>query len=177
MPSVAVVIAAALCLLPACGDGGPPRSYPSYGTSLADPAVDAIRPYLDQVGATVVSVNREEGHLGLYVRPEPAWDMDRYVTQLPLAAEAARAVLARFPELTDVDLCADGPWLPHPSDAAFASASRVQVYRDRLDRLPARFAAPAEVLRAGLRGRLLDYYLDERILRESPAYAAERRKA
>jgi hypothetical protein len=116
-----------------------------------------------------------EGHLGYYLRPRPGWPDGSYVTVLPDAAEAARGLLERYPMLADVDVCVDGPWLPHDGAKAFVPASRVLLRRTDAARWPARFATPADVLAAGLDAKTLTYYLDVRVL-HTPAYAAAARE-
>jgi hypothetical protein len=131
----------------------------------------AAAAYLAEVRAEVVSVNVKDGHLGLYVRGVPEWSLDQFVEQLPLAAATTREMLVRWPALADVDICGDGPWLPHPAGVDFVPAVRVQVFRDRLARLPERFASPAQVLGLGLvEPHALEHYVDDRIRNESAAY-------
>ena len=155
----------AFCLaVSGCSSGGTPR----------DPTVDEVRAagaaYLKAAGAELVSIMVEDRHVGFYVRGAPEWSVDRFVENLPLAAETARDMLARWPTIDDVDICGDGPWLPHPPGTEFVPASRVQVFRDRLERLPERLARPEDVMRAGGTDRSLDYYLDQRIVSTSAAY-------
>lgn len=174
---LALALAAAGCA------AGRPAASPSPAplTTLLDrdPTEDEVRAagadYLRAVRAEVVSITVEDHHVGLYVRGTPEWTLDQFVEHLPVAAEAARAMIARWPTVASVDICGDGPWLPRDEYDDFASASRVQVFRDRLDRLPPRFTTPAEVMRAGGTDRVLDYYLDPKIVTESAAYREQRR--
>lgn len=162
-------------VLAACG--GPDRAATPAGNPTQADVRAAGAAYLREVRAEVVSVRIEENHVGLYVRGVPEWTYDQFVEYLPLAAETARAMLARWPSVADVDICADGPWLPRDDYADFATASRVQVYRDRLDRLPARFTDPAQVMRAGGTERTVDYYLDPKIVTGSARYRTEIRES
>jgi hypothetical protein len=132
--------------------------------------------YLAATRSEVASLMVEDGHVGLYVRGVPAWSLDTYVTQLPLAVETARAILLRWPALGDVDVCGDAPWLPHAAGVTFVPGSRVQLFRDRLTDLPARVTTPGQVLREGLRvtgpngAHPVEYFLDARIRTGSAAY-------
>ena len=182
----AVATAAALCLsvsLAACGRGGDPApaASPAPGAGATgdattrDPTQDEVRAaaaeYLAAVGAEVASVMVKDHHVGLYVRGKPAWPLDTFVTQMPRAAETARAMLVRFPTLNDVDVCGDGPWLEHGPGVTFVPAVRVQVFRAQLPNLPERFDSPAQVLGLGLvEPHRLEHFLDNRIRTESQAY-------
>ena len=169
-----LLLALAALTTVACGTSGPPAR-------AADPTVEEVRAYaagyLRDVKAEVVSITVEKHHVGLYVRGVPEWTLDQFVEHLPLAAETARAMLARWTSIGDVDLCADGPWLPHDEYDDFATASRVQLYRDRLDRVPARFATPADVMHAGGTVQSIDYYLDTKIVTGSARYRTEAKAA
>jgi hypothetical protein len=131
--------------------------------------------YLAATRSEVASLMVTDHHLGLYVRGNPAWTLDTYITQLPLAAEASRQMLLRWPALSDVDICGDAPWRPHSATVPFVPGSRVQLFRDRLRELPAPITTPGEVIREGLRvvsgpDHALEMYLDVRIREESAAY-------
>jgi hypothetical protein len=147
----------------------------SSGTAVThDPSVADVRAataaYLTQWHAEIASLTVKDHHVGLYVRGVPDWSLDAFVEQLPAAAETARAVLQRWPGLRDVDVCGDGPWLPHPNAAAFVPAVRVQLFRDRMARLPDRFSKPEQVLAAGGPQQSIGFYLDPRIITRSEAY-------
>jgi hypothetical protein len=179
-PAVALA-AAAFAVLTACSDGAPaPRAAPSGSPGAADvPTEAAVRAQtadlLARYDLDVASFMVTDGHLGYYLRPKPGWPVDEYVRQLPDAAETARALLARYPALVDVDVCVDGPWLPHGPDKTFVPASRVLLKRADAARWPARFTDPADVLVAGLDEQSVEYFLDARVL-ESRAYAAATRE-
>jgi hypothetical protein len=123
----------------------------------------ALAPYFEAVDAELSAYMRDKRHLGIYLAPKPAWSKERYVAELPAAAEAARMLLDRFPELGDVDICADGPWLPHTGPTPYATALKVHLFRDRAARLPARFVTPGDVVVAGLRDQSVDLYVDPQI--------------
>jgi hypothetical protein len=161
----AVATAAALVLSAACSAGNAVKHDPSVADVRA-----AAEAYLRQAHAEVASLTIKDHHVGLYVRGAPAWSLDAFVEQLPAAAETARAMLLRWPGLADVDICGDGPWLAHPNGADFVPAARVQLFRDRLAKLPGRFTKPEQVLAAGGREQALGYYLDPRIITGSEAY-------
>jgi hypothetical protein len=131
---------------------------------------------LDRYDLDVASFMVDEGHLGYYLRPKPGWPLDGYVAQLPDAAETARALLARYPGLVDVDVCVDGPWLPHPSGTPFVPAARVELKRSDEAAWPAAFDDPADVLVAALDVKSVGYFLDPKVLAESPAYSAAARE-
>lgn len=157
-------VAVALVLLVGCSDGAQ-RSGATREAVLA-----AVEPYLRSVDAELSAYTREGAHLGIYLAPKPAWAKDRYVAELPAAAEAARMLLNRFPELADVDICADGPWLPHTGETPYATALKVHLFRDRAARLPATFVTPADVVVAGLRDQSIEMYVDPQI-RVTPAWS------
>ncbi|HEV2888901.1 MAG TPA: hypothetical protein VGX28_00845 [Frankiaceae bacterium] len=177
-------LAAAALALAACGASGDPRPAATptasptarplatvVGREPTDAEVrEASAAYLAATRSEVVSITVEDGHVGVYVRGVPEWSLDAFVEHLPVAAEAARDMLALWPEVDDVDICGDGPWLPHEEYTDFATASRVQLFRDRMGRVPARFETAAQVIREGGTTRSIDYYLDGRIIRESRAY-------
>lgn len=163
--AVVVAIVGGAC---SSGSDAPPRE------PTAAEVEAAAHDYLKTVRAEVVSVMVKDGHLGLYVRGVPEWPLDTFVDQLPVAVETARSMLERWPALADVDICGDGPWLPHPNGAKFVPAVRVQVFRDRLPRMPDKVATPADVMRAGGTDRSLDYFLEPRIVAESASYRAAR---
>lgn len=150
-------IAVALLLLSGCS-GGAGRPGATREAVLA-----ALEPYLSSADADLSAYMRDKGHLGIYLAPRPAWSKERYVAELPSAAEAARMLLQRFPELADVDICADGPWLPHTGETPYATALKVHLFRDRLTRLPAQFATPGDVVVAGLRDKSVELYVDPQI--------------
>jgi len=161
----AVATAAALWLSVACSGGSRVTREPSEAEVRA-----AAAAYLTGVHAEVASVMVKDHHVGLYVRGVPAWSLDAFVEQLPAAAETARAMLLRWPGLRDVDVCGDGPWLDHPNGAGFVPAARVQLFRDKLARLPGRFTKPEQVLSAGGPEQTIGFYLDPRIITGSEAY-------
>jgi hypothetical protein len=161
----AVATAAALWLCAACSAGI---------ATTRDPSVEDVRAaaaaYLAGVHAEVASLMVKDHHVGLYVRGNPAWSLDAFVDQLPAAAETARAILGRWPGLRDVDICGDGPWLPHPNGATFVPAVRVQLFRDKLAGLPGRFTRPEQVLLAGGPQQTIGFYVDPRIITKSAAF-------
>lgn len=161
----AVAIAAAFVLCAACSQGIGTTRDPSEAEVRA-----AAASYLQRVHADVASLTVKDHHVGLYVRGTPEWSLDEFVTQLPDAAETARAMLLRWPGLRDVDVCGDGPWLDHPNGARFVPAARVQLFRDRLAKLPGRFTKPEQVLAAGGPQQSIGFYLDPRIITRSEAY-------
>jgi hypothetical protein len=150
-------VAVALLLLLGCSSGAV-RTGATREAVLA-----ALAPYLSSTEAELSAYMRDKGHLGIYLAPNPAWSKERYVAELPAAAEAARMLLDRFPELADVDICADGPWLPHTGAKPYATALKVHLFRDRAAQLPARFATPGDVVAAGLRDQSVDLYVDPQI--------------
>lgn len=170
----AVATAAALCLcLTACGNGAT-RQRAAQDPSDADIRAFAAD-YLATTRSAVASLTIKDHHVGLYVRGEPDWTLDTYVTQLPLAAETSRAMLLRWPALNDVDICGDAPWKPHADGVTFVPGVQVHLYRDRLRTLPARIVAPGEVIRESLRvvsgqDHALEMFLDVKIREESAAY-------
>jgi hypothetical protein len=131
---------------------------------------------LDRYDLDVASFMVAEGHLGYYLRPKPGWPLDNYVAQLPEAAETARRLLDRYPGLVDVDVCVDGPWLPHPSGTTFVPAARVELKRSDAAAWPATFDDPADVLVAALDLKSIGYFLDPKVLGESKAYSAAARE-
>ncbi len=161
----AVATAAAFVLSAACSHGSAVTHDPSEADVRA-----AAAGYLQRVHAEVASLTVKDHHVGLYVRGMPAWSLDEFVTQLPDAAETARAMLLRWPGLRDVDVCGDGPWLDHPNGATFVPALRVQLFRDRMAKLPGRFTKPEQVLAAGGPQQSIGFYVDPRIITESEAY-------
>lgn len=168
---------AALALV-ACGTSGDvrpsatPTALPTVaGRNPTDAEVRAASAaYLAATRSEIVTVMITDRHVGVYVRGNPEWTVDQFVEHLPVAAEAAREMLALWPHVNDVDICGDGPWLPRDDYTDFASASRVQLFRDRMARVPARFETPAQVIHEGGTTRSIDYYLDARIVRESRVY-------
>jgi hypothetical protein len=192
-PGAAALVAAALVVVPACSDATDrPRasatSTPAVPATSAPPSKEqidaaasaAVAPFLDALDSRIVAITYVEGHLGVYVKPEPAWDFDRYVTDLPVLAEAARALLTTAPaDALDADVCVDAPWLPHPTptgtgydrdDEPFATGARILVPRASADRLPTRITTATEVLRLGIRQQLIDVYVDPRVPTETPLY-------
>lgn len=182
---------AALCAASGCaGDDGPPvgsgtptasasATVPTPAPSGADAVEARVRalmaPYEKQLGAPTVAFTWEDGHLGVYLKPQPAWDVDDYVAALPVQAAASRAILDAVPEAADADVCVDGHWLPHKGDAAYSTASKVLLYRSRLHRVPADLSTPALVLRASLRDQVFDVYVDPKIQTESAAWQQARK--
>jgi hypothetical protein len=170
----AVATAAALCLcLTACGNGATRQSGAQDPTDAELRAFAAA--YLATTRSEVASLTIKDHHVGLYVRGNPDWTLDTYVTQLPLAAETSRAMLLRWPALNDVDICGDAPWKPHAADVTFVPGVQVHLYRDRLRTLPARITAPGDVIRESLRvvsgqDHALEMFLDVKIREESAAY-------
>lgn len=176
---MALALAVAGCA-PGRPAASPAPSSPAATTLLdRDPTEDEVRAasagYLRDVRAEIVSITIKERNVGVYVRGTPEWTLDQFVEYLPVAAEAARAMLLQWGTIASVDICGDGPWLPHDEYDDFASASRVQVFRDRLDRLPARFTTPAQVLYEGGTARSLDHYLDAKIVTGSALYREQAR--
>jgi hypothetical protein len=168
----AVATAAAFWL---CGCGNGAVKPPTAG----DPSPAQVRAfaaaYLATTRSAVVSLMVKDHHVGLYVGGDPAWTLDTYVDQLPLAAETSRAMLLRWPALKDVDICGDAPWRPHSATVPFVPGSQVHVFRDRLATLPARLDGPGDVMRESLRvvsgqDHALEMFLDPRIRQESAAY-------
>jgi hypothetical protein len=129
-----------------------------------------------QLKAPIVSYTYEEGHLGVYLKPQPAWDVDAYVAALPVQAAAARAILDAVPDALDADVCVDGHWLPHKGDAAYSTATKVLLFRDRLARVPVELATPAAVITASLKDKAFDIYVDPKIQSESAAWTAARKE-
>lgn len=163
-----LLLAVAALALVACGSSPAPEG------PLRDPTVEEVRAasraYLEATRSEIVSITVKDHHVGVYVRGTPEWSLDQFVEYLPTATKAAREMLEGWPTVLDVDICGDGPWLPHDGYEDFAPASRVQVFRDRLARMPAEIATPADVIREGGTTRSMDYYLDQRIISESRAY-------
>jgi len=127
--------------------------------------------YLKASDTTIMSVEYEGDHLGVYVRPNAEWSLDEYINRLPSALAAVQSLLDRVPTLGDADLCADATWTRHAAGTKFITATQVKITRDELGEIPAGVDTARHVFGLAHTG-VVELKIHRRIQLVSAAYAA-----